>query len=142
MVKEDCLFNHSKMDILGSGTILYSLVMFFAKLALFLLYYWLFSVNRRTMIAIYCGIFVNGLFYLGSCIVLIVLCIPRRNESWISLSYGTRCYKAEIMGDVQGIFGLLSDIYLFVLPLPVLARLQMSPQKKVGIITVFSTGLM
>ena len=116
--------------------------MFFARLALFLLYHRLFALNRWTRIAIYFGIALNGLFYLASCIALIILCIPRRGESWTSTSYATRCYHAEAMGDVQGIFGLISDIYIFILPLPVLYRLHMSLKKKLGITAVFLTGLM
>lgn len=116
--------------------------MFFAKLALFLMYYRIFALNRWTRIAIYFGIILNGLFYFASCIGLIILCIPRRSESWTSMTYATRCYHAEAMGDVQGIFGLVSDLYIFILPLPVLFRLQMSLKKKLGITAVFLTGLM
>ena len=130
------------MQVLGSGTILYSLTMFFAKLALFLLYYRIFALNRWTKIAIYFGVILTGLFYLTSSIVVIVLCIPRRNESWTSMTYVTRCDRAEVMGDVQGIFGLVSDLYIFILPLPVLFRLQMSLKKKLGITAIFLTGFM
>jgi len=132
----------SKVQILGSGAILYSLTMFFAKLALFLLYYRIFARNRWTRIAIYLGIAFNGLFYLASCVALIVLCVPRRGESWTSIGYATRCTHAEAMGDVQGIFGLISDLYIFILPLPVLFSLQMTLRKKLGITAVFLTGLM
>ena len=131
-----------KMQVLGSGTILYSITMFCAKLALFLLYYRIFGLSRWTRIAIYFGIVFTGLYYLASIIVLIVLCIPRRNESWTANPYVARCERAEVMGDVQGIFGLVSDLFIFVLPLPVLFRLQMSLKKKVGITAIFCTGLM
>ncbi|KAL2050957.1 hypothetical protein ABVK25_008856 [Lepraria finkii] len=114
--------------------------MFFAKLALFILYYRIFALNRWTKIAIYSGIILTGLFYLASSIALIVLCIPRRNESWTSMTNVTRCERAEVMGDVQGIFGLASDLYIFILPLPVLFRLQMSLKKKLGITAIFLTG--
>lgn len=116
--------------------------MFFAKLALFILYYRIFALNRWTKIAIYFGIILTGLFYLASSIVLVVLCIPRRNESWTSMTNVTRCEQAEVMGDVQGIFGLASDLYIFILPLPVLFRLQMSLKKKLGITAIFLTGFM
>ena len=130
------------MQVLGQGTILYSLNMFFAKLALFLLFYRLFALNRWMRIAIYFGIALNGLFYLASGITLIILCIPRHREGWTSPIYAARCYHAEVMGLIQGIFGLLSDIYIFILPLPVLFRLQMSLKKRLGIIAVFFTGVM
>ena len=128
--------------MVGSGVILYSLVMFFAKLALFLFYHRIFALSRRTRIAIYLGITLNGLFYLASCIGIIVLCVPRRSESWTSMTFATRCHHSVAMGDIQGIFGLVSDLYIFILPLPVLFRLQMSLKKKLGITAVFLTGLM
>ncbi|KAF6235751.1 hypothetical protein HO173_005946 [Letharia columbiana] len=131
----------AKVQVLGSGAILYSLNMFFAKLALFLLYHRLFALNRWTRIAIYFGVALNGLFYLASCITLVILCIPRQRENWASPTYAARCYRAEVTGVIQGIFGLLSDIYIFILPLPVLFRLQMSLKKKLGITAVFFTGL-
>ena len=130
------------MQVLGAGAILYSLNMFFAKLALFLLYHRLFALNRWTRIAIYFGVAFNGLFYLASCITLVILCIPRQRENWVSPTYAARCYRAEVTGIIQGIFGLVSDIYIFILPLPVLFRLQMSLKKKLGITAVFFTGLM
>lgn len=132
----------SKVQLFGSGAILYSLTMFFAKLALFLLYYRIFARNRWTRIAIYLGITINGGFYLASIVAILVLCVPRRGESWTSITYATRCTRAEVMGDVQGIFGLVSDLYIFILPLPVLYNLQMSLRKKLGITAVFLTGLM
>lgn len=116
--------------------------MLFAKAALFLLYYRVFSLNCGTKIAIYIGISITFLFYLATGVAILVLCIPMRNEGWTSTPYVERCYRAEVMGDIQGVFGLVSDLYIFVLPLPVLYRLQMSFQKKIGLTAVFFTGLM
>ena len=113
-----------------------------AKVALFLLYYRVFSLDYWTKMAIYIGIIVTFLFYVASTIANLILCIPRRNESWTSTQFAERCYRAEVMGDIQGVFGLVSDLYIFVLPLPVLCRLQMSSKKRTGISAVFLTGLM
>lgn len=116
--------------------------MFFTKLALFLLYYRLFATNSRAKIAISLGILVNCLFYVASCIALIILCLPRRNESWLSTSYAARCDPASKLGNVQGIYGVISDLYIFILPLPVLWHLQMPLRRKLGITAIFFTGLM
>ena len=116
--------------------------MFFAKLALLLLYYRMFSPNRWTKIAIYLGITINGLFYLTSSTAILILCIPRRGEAFGLWTYEMRCSRARSIGDVQGIFGLVSDLYTFILPLPVLCKLQISFKKKVGIIAIFLTGMM
>lgn len=134
------LTRHHQINFLLSP--LYSLTMFFAKMALFLLYYRLFALHRWTKIAIYSGMSITSCFYLATFIVQLVLCIPRRHENWTSMTYLERCSRGEGLGDVHGVFGLVSDLYIFVLPLPVLYRLQMSLQKKIGVTAAFLTGLM
>lgn len=136
------LTRYYKIQILAAGTPIYSLTMLFAKAALFLLYYQVFSLDRWTKLAIYIGISITCVFYLALGVANLVLCIPKRNESWTSTSYVERCYRTEVMGDIQGVFGLVSDLYIFVLPLPVLYRLHMSVKKKIGVTAVFLTGLM
>lgn len=130
------------MQVLGSGAIMHSITMFFAKLALFLFYYRVFSIDRGTRIATHLGIIITGLFYFSCIVALFVLCIPKPSESWTSLTYGTRCKRAVAMGNRQSIFGLISDVYIFILPLPVVLGLQMSLKKKLGIAAVFCTGLL
>ena len=116
--------------------------MLFTKLALFLLYYRLFASKKGAKIAISLGILVNSIFYVASCIVLITLCLPRRGESWMSTSYAARCKPASKIGNVQGVYGVISDLYIFILPLPVLWNLQMPLRRKLGISAIFCTGLM
>ena len=116
--------------------------MFFAKLALFLLYYRIFALNRWMKIAIYLGILINFLIYLSSIIVLGVLCTPQQHKSWNSPAYAARCQRSLVMGEILGIFGLVSDLYIYILPLPVVFRLHMSLKKKIGVTAVFLTGLM
>ena len=116
--------------------------MFFAKAALFLLYYRLFALDHWTKISIYFGIGITSCFYLATLIAQLVFCIPRPHESWTSMTCVERCSRGEGLGDVHGVFGLVSDLYIFILPLPVLYRLQMSLKKKIGVIATFLTGLM
>ena len=42
----------------------------------------------------------------------------------------------------QGAFNLASDLYIFVLPLPILSSLQMPFGRKLGVGATFGTGLM
>lgn len=120
----------------------YSLAVNFAKLALFLLYYRIFALNSRTKFAIYLGIVVNCLFYIASAIAHLVLCIPRPSDGWTSPRYAARCNKSRVLDIIVGIFGLISDLYIFILPLPVLWRLQMPLKRKLGVMAIFLTGLM
>ena len=116
--------------------------MLFAKLSLFLLYYRLFASDYWTKIAIYLGIITVCLFYIACCITLLILCLPKPGESWISPRFQVRCAPAFKLGNAHGWFGLLSDLYIFFLPLPVLWGLHMALRKKLGVVAVFLTGLM
>ena len=123
---------------MGTGWTVYPLTILFAKLALFLLYYRLFASHRGTRIAINLGIAVNGLFYVATVVYFLSLCIPKPGGSW-SL---TKCGRTVKMPNIQCAFGLASDLYIFILPLPVLLKMQMPLKKKIGVVATFSTGLM
>ena len=43
---------------------------------------------------------------------------------------------------IQGVFNVVSDFYLLLLPVPVVWNLQMPLRKKIGILTIFTTGLL
>lgn len=122
---------------MGTGAFNYTLTLYFAKLALFLLYYRLFASHHGSRIAIYLGIVVNGLFSVSIAISYCVICIPGPGESWIS----KKCTRSYMQDDVQGAFNVASDLYIFVLPLPVLSSLQMPFGRKLGVAATFSTGL-
>ena len=122
--------------------LVYSPAVFFAKLALFLLHFRIFSSHRKTRIGIYIGILIGFIFYTSTDIVYLILCIPGRGISIQSPGFGTQCAKATKMNYVYGIFGVVSDVYIFILPLPVLWTLQMPLKRKLGVCACFGTGLM
>ena len=117
---------------------MYSLIMLFAKLALFLLYYRLFALHYWTKIAIYLGIITNGLWNVAFATACLILCVPWPGESWKS----PKCSRTLKMIEIFTAFNAVSDLYLFILPLPVLRSLQMPPRRKLGVVATFSTGLM
>ncbi|KAL8726422.1 MAG: hypothetical protein Q9181_006051, partial [Wetmoreana brouardii] len=54
-----------------------------------------------------------------------------------------RCFEqAKPLGFVQGVFGIVSDLFIWFLPLPVVWNLQMPTRKKIGVTTIFATGLL
>ena len=116
--------------------------MLFAKLALFLLYYRLFASVYWTKIAIYLGIITTYLFYIACTMAFLILCVPRPGESWMSSRFNARCAPMVHVASAQAWFGLLSDLYIFFLPLPVLWGLQMPLRKRLRVAAVFLTGLM
>ena len=122
---------------------LYSLTMLFVKIAIFLLYYRFFAIDRRTKVAIHIGMGVTSCFYPAMVIVgMVLLCFPKPKQSWASMNYRERCSREQALAEIYGVFGLVSDLYILILPLPVLRRLNMSSKKKIGVTATFLTGLM
>ena len=132
----------TQIQILLAGTVVYSIAMNFAKIALFLLYYRIFASSRAATIAICLGILLCSCYYISAAIVLLVLCVPRSHDSWISPRSIARCRPTTRLGIPGGVFNLVSDLYIFVLPLPLLLKLQMPLRRKIGITALFLTGLM
>ena len=113
--------------------IVYCVTMCFAKLAMFMLYFRLYSIHRRTRIAIYIDILINCICYTAQMLTYIILC---------GVGFGARCSDTVKTNYAAGVFAVASDIYLFVLPLPVLWGLQMSLRRKLELMAVFLTGFM
>ena len=88
---------------------------------------------------------ITGIFHATMTIVFGVFCGPRSGHSQASYLAGlasTNCRSRE--GGVaiaQGIFNVLGDIYLIVLPIPAVWGLQLSLRKKIGVSAMFATGL-
>ncbi|KAK0516326.1 hypothetical protein JMJ35_000929 [Cladonia borealis] len=118
---------------LWDGAIVYNVAMCFAKLAIFILYFRLYSIHRRTRIAIYIGIMVNCISYTSQILVYLILC---------GAGFAARCRHTLKMNYAVGLFAVTSDIYLFMIPLPVLWGLQMSLRRKLELMAVFLTGFM
>jgi hypothetical protein len=121
---------------------LYGIVIFFAKASLFLLYLRLFSPDRCTRNLIYFGLVVTFLVYLGTTVATGAFCIPRPGESWFGAVISLRCSKGLFMAFVQGIFNVISDFYILVIPVPVVLKLQLPLRKKIGVCAIVMTGLL
>ncbi|KAI4286715.1 MAG: hypothetical protein L6R35_004031 [Caloplaca aegaea] len=121
--------------------LMYGPIAFCAKLSLFLLYYRLFSRHRWIRYLVYFGIGSVAAMYTAGTIVYGYLCLPRPGQSWIEAGLSARCHDQFIMiSYVRGPFNLLSDLYLFLLPLPAVWQLHLPLRKKMGIAGIFLTG--
>ena len=118
---------------------------FFSKEAIFLLYFDIFHVKNSMRIAIIVGMVFTGLAYWPGIILESIFCAAHPGESWDPLAgspIATRCAKNEYWGITQGACAILIDVYIFVLPIPTILRLQLAPKRKLQILAVFMTALM
>lgn len=117
--------------------------MFFIKASVLLLYRRVFSPDRQTKILIYSGIayllITNGV----STILFGALCAPRNGESYLIRYMSAQCVNnVTNLGIANGVVNVIADIYLLVLPLPIIWKLHLSSRKKYSLIGVFLTGFL
>ncbi|CAD6576229.1 MAG: hypothetical protein ASARMPREDX12_007798 [Alectoria sarmentosa] len=124
------------LDVLYSPTIL------MAKLSLLLLYLQIFRPNVRLRYCIYLSMGFLSLFYCATFIAYAVLSIPKPGQSQLAAILSVDTAKDIPLGITQGAVSVASDFYIFCLPIPVVWKLQLPPRKKVGVLSIFMTGLL
>lgn len=130
------------MKILFAQGIILGPVIFFAKAAILLLYLQIFTSHYPMRVAVYAGIIFTGLVYWASVPLEIAFAAPRPGENWSSLLTNGHPQKLIYWGVVQGTLAVVIDLYIFILPLPVLWRLHMSLKRRIALCAIFFTALM
>jgi hypothetical protein len=92
--------------------------------------------------AIYFGLFINWGFYLAAIIAALYFNCPAPGQSWQELAETARYRESFNMSIPIPVGSLILDVYILLLPIIPILRLQMSSQKKAGFIAVFTTGIM
>ncbi|KAL8995928.1 MAG: hypothetical protein Q9188_006693 [Gyalolechia gomerana] len=113
----------------------------FIKLSLFQLYLHLFGTLRWMKWAVWMGIVVTGLFYLSITVAKLAMCAPRGSQTYIMAFSTARCSRAKVLGVITGVFNILSDLYLLIIPIPAILGLNVRTPKKMGTLAVFMTGI-
>ncbi|RWA06384.1 hypothetical protein EKO27_g8726 [Xylaria grammica] len=113
---------------------------FFAKASIFLLYLQLFTVRRPMRIAIYAGITFSFLLYGVGVAVATYYETPRAGEKWTDVLDGRTLIPLP-WWQAQSALSVALDVYIFILPLPVVTKLKMPLQKRIQLVAVFSLAL-
>ncbi|CAG8959265.1 hypothetical protein HYFRA_00012623 [Hymenoscyphus fraxineus] len=134
-----------KFSVAAFGLIAFSSL--FVRLSLFLLYLRLFKPDRLTRNFNYIGIACSLVFYTTTTILICSLCgtIPSKrgdiDPSWLARAESCRS-PIFILTFAQSVFGLLSDIYLIVIPVRMVFCLCLPMKKKIGVSAIFLVGLL
>lgn len=125
-------------------SIVYSFFVFVVKLSILLQYSRIFNPARKrdlpTFVAFQICIWIMLLFYLVACFFVIFECSPRE-KIWNKLETTGYCYNGDVRDKASGIFSVLSDFAIFILPMPSIWKLQMPLRKKLLTSIVFAVGL-
>ena len=116
-------------------------ILWAAKAAILALYARIFEsipwIVRSSWVLAILMLLVYGSFIVSSS----VYCLPRNGEPWNGTAL-TRCQKSLNFAIAIGAFGVASDIILFLLPFPLIYKLRVAKERKIGLMLVFLVGFL
>jgi hypothetical protein len=81
------------------------------------------------------------IFYTADVPLTLFICNPRE-KIWNSYYEGGSCMDYNALVIASAAFNILSDLFILLLPIRAIWKLQIKPNKKVGILALFTTGLL
>ena len=110
------------------------------KLTLILFFERIFFPNPRLKIFTRIGIFSCLIFYIAILFRSIFQCSPLQ-KSWDPLLPG-HCISQAVASYTTGVFNIISDLYILILPMPCIWILKLETGRKLRIMGIFSVGLL
>jgi hypothetical protein len=126
---------------LGEANIFtFGAITWFSKAPILVLYTRLFGVKKWMRITCFASLVVSAVIVFAATIYAGVKCDPK--GTWTP-EYAAECgYDGALAGVIIGFVGLTVDVLCFVLPLPILYKLQLPLKRRIGIMFVFATGIL
>ncbi|RYP21923.1 hypothetical protein DL765_001999 [Monosporascus sp. GIB2] len=123
--------------------IMYALFMLFSKTAILLEWNNIFVPNKRRNWFFWASrimVVINIMAYTGAAIVVTLSCVPTR-KIWTPWMDGT-CFARESGDRVTAWVNLAIDTAILLLPQPIIWKLNVTRQRKIGVSFIFSIGLL
>ncbi|KAG8158113.1 hypothetical protein KVR01_011874 [Diaporthe batatas] len=115
----------------------------FFKLTLLTLILRLFHHIRWAHWLIWAGIAATTTLYTSLSVFILTNCVPRKGQTWHYTTYYGTCTMAQERNSlVNGVFGLISDLYILAIPLWLLSHLILPNKRKLGVMGGFLTGVL
>lgn len=141
-VPEKCLANkYAIIKGIYIGAILFQVGSFFAKASIFLLFSQIFTIQKSMRVAIWVGLVFDFLLYGTGIGVASYYETPHMGETWVDTLDGRSLIPLP-WWQAQSALSIALDLYIFVLPLPAVARLKLPIRKRISVMAVFSLALM
>ena len=126
------------------GSIMYGVIIFIIKLSILLQYLRIFTPAKKTDLIYWAShtlIWTNFVFYFVSSFLEIFACKPIA-KVWDPLIANGQCMNLQAINVAAAAFNVLSDVSILVLPQKVIWKLHMSSRRKLGISSIFLTGIL
>lgn len=125
--------------------ILYGLTLFTVKISIVLQYIRLFAPNRTVSPFVFYSSWIiiisHAMFYSAYTFATIFACMPRE-KIWNERYPGGQCLNHNAVVVSTGLFNIVSDVVILLLPVKTVWGLRIPTQKKVSISALFGTGLL
>ena len=122
------------------GGMLYLVVAAVTRLTLILFFERIFFPNPRLKVFTRIGIFGCLIFFTAILFRSIFSCSPLQ-KYWNPLLPG-HCISQAVASYITGVFNIISDLYILILPMPCIWGLQLDTGRKLRIMGIFSVGLL
>lgn len=125
--------------------ILVPLIALFTKLTFYIYFLQIFNPKTSLRWNIYISAFVTTVFYIVITTILFVLLTPRPGTSfWETFMkvFISKTSPALNTTFAMSYFNLISDVYIIILPISGVIRLNLRARRKIGVIMIFMTGLL
>ena len=122
--------------------VLYGPTLWLIKETFCLLYLQIFRPMRWLRINIYIGVTVLTVFYWSFSIALFILETPRPGETWTELELSPRFQVSGKINVPMAVGGMIADVWLLILPLIAIYKLQLHQKRRIALTIMFSTGSM
>lgn len=127
------------------SAIVYAPTVFFIKLSILLLYLRIFVPNRKadmfTFVGVHAILWPTLLFYVIHTFFVIFICTPREKLWNPTIQHG-HCLDITAHFKSTGVFNVITNFAILILPIRSVWKLQLPLKKKIGICTIFATGFM
>ncbi|KAB8072608.1 hypothetical protein BDV29DRAFT_149085 [Aspergillus leporis] len=120
-------------------TLIYVPMVFVVKLALLSVMLRIFAPDRRKVIVIYVSLIVLLLYYIPALFIKIFFCKPI-SAYWYGTEHGGSCIDQQKVIIADSAISIASDLWILILPVPMLWSLHMSRVKKLRVIGILSAG--
>ena len=134
---EDLKQHYSEWIVIVSE--LYCLTLIGYKLAILMTYHRIFSVSRRFRYACWTVMFFVVAYLVCNMITEVTGCHPLK-KFWNKKTHG-ECVNFIALDITYGVFNVLTDFAIALLPLRPVWRLQMDRKEKIGLSLIFLTGI-
>lgn len=120
-------------------TIIYVPTVFVVKLALLSVMLRIFAPDRRKVLVIHASLIVLLCYYIPALFIKIFFCKPI-SAYWYGIEHGGSCIDQQKVIIADSVISIVSDLWILILPVPMLWSLHMSRVKKLRVIALLGAG--